>query len=109
MDAFIRHAEQILETAVEAQACGTPEYLIAVSANGPIRVISETAGWSLAALSADSGATAVYKIARRLNRIVVEGWSAGRTCMLSQELTKPARSRPVGTVQMALAPLGWLA
>jgi hypothetical protein len=94
MDAFLRNAGQILETAAEAQAAEGPlnhpsEYLIAVLRAGSIRMMADAAGWSLPALAAEYGAAAVYRVNRRPRSVRVEAWSAGRTCILTRELPRP--------------------
>lgn len=94
MDALLRNAGQILETAVEAQAAEGPvshssEYLIAVLRAGSIRMIAGAAGWSLPALAAEHGASAVYRVTRRPRSVGVEACSAGRTCVLTRELQGP--------------------
>jgi hypothetical protein len=94
MDSFVRNAEQILETAIKAKDCGTPEYLISVSYQGSIQILSETTGWSLPALAAERGATAVYRVRRKGRLVRVEGWSAGRNCVLDRELSEDWRPRP---------------
>ena len=81
MDALLRHAGQILETAAEAQEAGGPlghpsEYLIAVLRVGSIRMIADAGGWSLPALAAEYGASAVYRVTRRTSSVRVEAWSA---------------------------------
>jgi hypothetical protein len=91
MDAFLRNAGQILETAAEAQAADglvspPSEYLIAISREGSIRMMADAAGWSLLALAAEHGASAVYRVTRRPRSVRVEAWSAGRTCVLTREL-----------------------
>ncbi len=90
MDAFIKDAEQILETAGNAE--GPAEHLIAVLRSGSVRILSETTGWSLPALAAEYGASAVYRVVRRARQVRVEAWSFGRTCVLTREL--PAPSHP---------------
>jgi len=94
MDAFLRNAGQILETAAEAQAADglvnhSSEYLIAISRAGSIRMLADASGWSLPALAAEYGASAVYRVNRRPRSVRVEAWSAGRTYTLTREL--PAR------------------
>ena len=91
MDALLRNAGQILETAVEAQTAEgplnhSPEYMIAVLRTGSIRMLADAAGWSLPALAAEYGASAVYRVARHPRSVRVEAWSAGRTCVLTREL-----------------------
>jgi hypothetical protein len=91
MDPLLRHAEEILETASEAQAAQGPlstdrsEYLIAVLRSGSIRMIADNGNWSLSALAAEYGASAVYRVTRRIRSVRVEAWSAGRTCVLTRE------------------------
>ena len=86
MDTFLRHAEQILDTALQARGGGSPEYLISVSYTGSIHILSDAAGWSLPALAAEHGATAVYRVKRSGMKVHVEGWSYGRTCVLTREM-----------------------
>lgn len=99
MDAFLRDAEQILETAVEAQATAgrenPAEHLIAVLRSGSIRMLSDAAGWSLPAVAMEYGASAVYRVTRRARQVRVEAWSFARTCVLTRELSTtfaPARN-----------------
>jgi hypothetical protein len=85
MDAFLRDAERILETAVAAGSCPA-EYLIAILRTGSIRLLSDAQGWSLPALAAEYGASAVYRVTRRGRTARVEAWSLGRTCVLTREV-----------------------
>lgn len=89
MDTFLRHAEQLLDTAAEAREGGAHEYLISVSYLGAIQILSDAAGWSLPALAAEHGATAVYRVQRQGKQAQVEGWSAGRSCVLKREWPQP--------------------
>jgi len=94
VDAFVRNAEEILETACRAEARGASEYLIAISQAGCIRMISETTAWSLPALATEYAASAVYRVMRRGSSVRVEGWSAGRSCVLNRELPRMAWQLP---------------
>lgn len=99
MDALLRHAGEILETAAEAQAAeGSPnlpaEYLIVVSRTGSIRMIADGGDWSLPALATEYGAAAAYRVSRRLRSVRVEAWSAGRSCVLTRELAARPLSAP---------------
>ena len=115
MDAFLRNAEQILETALEGRSDpaltgALPDYLIAVSRTGALRIIEDSNDWSLPALAADFGATAVYRVARRARLVRVEGWSVGRTCVLSREMAGPqARTSGVAATRNCLPPDRWIA
>jgi hypothetical protein len=106
MDALLRHAGQILETAAEAQGAEGPdhpsEYLIAVLRVGSIRMFADSGGWSLPALAAEYGASAVYRVTRRTSSVRVETWSAGGTCVLTREL--PAQHARRATPPALIAP-----
>ena len=108
MDTFLRHAEQILETASEGGEYETPEYLISVSYLGSIHILSEPAGWSLPGLAAEHGAVAVYRVKRFGQKVRVEGWSASRTCVLTRDwpVTKPRRAA-YPTVELLAAGSVW--
>jgi len=86
MDAFLRNAEQILETAWEAKDSGASEYLISLSYRGGMQMLTDTMGWSLPALAAEHGALAVYRVSRPGKQIRVEGWAPSRTCVLNRDL-----------------------
>lgn len=108
MDALLRHAGEILETAAEGQATEGPpnhptEYLIAILRAGSIRMIADAGGWSLPALATEYGAAAVYRVSRRLRSVRVEAWSAGRTCVLTRELPAHHACRVTSTALIA----GW--
>ena len=100
MDALLRNAGEMLETAAEAQAAEGPladrsEYLIAVLRTGCIRMIADAGDWSLSALAAEYGASTVYRVIRRPRSVRVEAWSAGRSCVHTRELAAPcARGAP---------------
>ncbi|PWU01503.1 MAG: hypothetical protein C5B51_22675 [Terriglobia bacterium] len=106
MDSFLRDAEQILETAVQAKDSGTPEYLISVSYRGTIDILAETAGWSLAGFAAERGSRAVYRVSHRSGGVRVEGWSAGRECVLSRRQPLPEWMRvPRAALYATLQPV----
>ena len=90
MDVFLRHAEQILDTATATP--GQTEYLISLSHEGSIRMLADAEGWSLPALAAEQGSAAVYRVRRQRKMVRVEGWSAGRSCILNRNL--PALTAP---------------
>jgi hypothetical protein len=101
VDTFIRHAEQILDTALEARDSAASEYLISVSYSGSIHILSEATGWSLPALAAEHGATAVYRVKRLGKKVHVEGWSAGRSCVLTRDWPAPwTMPAPYPTLQL---------
>jgi hypothetical protein len=107
MDAFLRDAEQILETAVASES-GPAEHLIAILRTGSIRMLSDGSGWSLPALAAEYGAKAVYRVTRRGRTARVEAWSLGRTCVLTREF--PGVLRNMASLQhLQPSPLALLA
>lgn len=88
MEALLRNAEHILETAVHATDGQYQDCTLCVSRGGDIRVSTEQAGWSLPALAADTGAAAVYRIERRWRTVRVEAWSPGGSCVLLKDLPR---------------------
>ena len=99
MEAFLRNAEQILETAAASKDAGASEYLIAISREGGLSMqIDEGGAWSLAALAAERGAMAVYRVQRKSRTVRVEGWSYGQKCMLSREIRTAESAVPPATV-----------
>jgi hypothetical protein len=91
VEAFLRNAEQILETAAASKDAGASEYLIAISREGTISMqVDDGGAWSLPALAAERGAMAVYRVQRKSRMVRVEGWSYGEKCVLSREISRPA-------------------
>jgi hypothetical protein len=76
----------MLETAVRATDGQYQDCTVCVSRSGGIHVSTEQSGWSLVALAADTGATAVYRIERRTSTVRVEAWSPGGSCVLRRDL-----------------------
>ena len=95
MSTFLRHAEEILETAV----IGSGEVAIVIDRQGGLR-LPDPAGWSLPAMRTEYGAAAVYKGERRGNSIRVEGWDGLRSCRIE---TAPTSRRPTGKALPAVA------
>jgi hypothetical protein len=106
MDAFLRDAEQILETAIAAGSGPSEhaEHLIAILRTGSIRLLSDTNGWSLPALGAEYGASAVYRVTRRGRLARLEAWSLGRTCVLTRELTGIVDAVTPWSLPLSLSP-----
>jgi len=72
----------------EAQDCA-----ICVSHLGDIRVIAESAGWSLPAMAAAFGAKALFHVVRRGDMVTVDAWSPKATCTLRRESLRPSPLR----------------
>ena len=64
------------------------ETAILIDRAGGMRML-DPCGWSLPALSAEYGASAVYKVERRGTTVRVEGWSGGQRCLIQRDL-RPA-------------------
>ena len=93
MEALLRNAEQILDTAATARDDGAQDCTICITRLGAIRILTEPAGWSLPALAADLGAAALYRVERSGGRVRVEAWSPAGTCVLRRDLCVPWWSR----------------
>jgi hypothetical protein len=76
---LLRQAEDIVEIATR----GNQDLAILIDAAGAIRIIDPT-GWSLPALAAESGASAVFKVERRAGALRVEGWDGAQRCLIQR-------------------------
>ena len=83
VDAFLRDAQEILDTALGGDAAAA-EWAVVVDRQGGIRLL-DPAGWNLSALAAEFGARSVFCVRRRAGGVRVEGWSGLRSCVLEQE------------------------
>jgi hypothetical protein len=86
VDRFLSQAEEILDIAASSHS--SMEAVILIDRLGGMRMM-EASGWSLPALTAEYGATAVFRIERRSTGVRVEGWNGSQRCLL--ERTPPAR------------------
>jgi len=82
---FLQQAEDILEIAASGDS-GTQDLVIVMDRQGGMRMLDPT-GWSLPALSAEYGATAVYKVERRGATVRVEGWDGSERCLIQRNLS----------------------
>ena len=101
----MQQAEDILDVAVAANDPGAQDVAILMDRQGGMRML-DAAGWSLPAMSAEFGATAVYKVERRGGTVRVEGWGGGQRCLIQRNV--PACS---GTLYPSCIPqrqLGYL-
>jgi hypothetical protein len=92
VSAFLQQAEGILDVA-GAGAPGSREIAIVLSPQGSIRML-DSAGWSLPALSAEFGATAVFRVERRGHTLRVEGFSGLERCLLQRDIRTPHTAKP---------------
>jgi hypothetical protein len=79
---FLRQAEDVLDTAFDGD--GDQDVVIVIGRQGVIRMM-DPAGWTLPALSAEYGATAVYRVERRGNATRVEGLCGAERCLLQRK------------------------
>jgi len=86
VSAFLQRAEDILNVAVAGNGYGTGDVAILIDPRGGMRML-DPADWSLPAISAEYGATAVYKVERRGGAVRVEGWSSGQRCLIQRNVT----------------------
>src|ERR1035437_5391952 len=103
--AFLQRAEDILEIASTGDN-GSPDVVIVIDRQGGMRML-DPLGWSLAALSAEYGAAAVYRVERRGSAVRVEGWDGSERCLIQREKTsrKLFHLPGMGTGAYALMPL----
>jgi len=87
VSAFLQQAEDILDVAVAGNSYGAGDVAILLDRQGGMRML-DPAGWSLPALSAEFGATAVYKVERRCGTVRVEGWGGGQRCLIQREFAQ---------------------
>ena len=98
MSAFLQQAEDILDVAIAGNRYGAGDVAILIGRQGGMRML-DPAGWSLPALSAEFGASAVYKVERRGGAVRVEGWSGGQRCLIQRNVM------PLPSLQPTLYPL----
>jgi hypothetical protein len=91
--AFLRQAEDILDVAAGGDG-SLQDVVILIDRQGGMRMLDPT-GWTLPALSAEYGATAVYKVERRRGTVRVEGWDGSQRCLIQ---------RNVGSVKLSHFP-----
>ena len=82
MSAFLERAEDILDTAFEGDA--DQDVLILMDRQGGMRIL-DSSGWTLPAVSAEYGASAVYHVERRSGTVRVEGLSGSERCLLQRK------------------------
>ena len=79
-----RQAEEILDIAVAGDG-DAGDLAILIDRQGGMRMLDPN-GWSLPALCAEFGGTAVYTVVRRAHTVRVEGWGGGERCLLQRDL-----------------------
>jgi hypothetical protein len=82
---FLQQAEDILDVAASGDS-SLQDVVIVMDRQGGMRML-DPSGWSLPALSAEYGATAVYKVEKRGATVRVEGWDGFERCLIQRNLS----------------------
>jgi len=82
---FLQQAEDILDVAASGDS-NLQDVAISMDRLGGMRML-DPAGWTLPALAAEYGATAVYKVERRGAAVRVEGWNGTERCLVQRTLS----------------------
>ena len=101
MRAFLQQAEDILDVAASRNS-SMQDVVIVMDRQGGMRML-DPCGWTLPALSAEFGATAVYTVERRGAAIRVEGWDGSQRCLLQRDLSTPKLHHLPGMANVAHA------
>ena len=83
MSVFLRHAEEILEIALQ----GEEPLAILIDRQGGLRMM-DPSGWSLPALRQEYGAGSVFKVDRYAGMLRVEGWDGTQKCLLERPIAR---------------------
>ena len=83
--AFLSQAEDILDVAASGDT-SLQDVVIVMDRQGGMRML-DPSGWSLPALGAEYGATAVYKVERRCATVRVEGWDGSQRCLIQRDIS----------------------
>jgi hypothetical protein len=81
----LQQAEDILEVAASGDS-NLQDLVIVMDRQGGMSML-DPCGWSLQALSAEYGATAVYKVEKRGSTVRVEGWDGFERCLIQRSLS----------------------
>ena len=87
VSALLRQAEEILEIAMAGGE--SQSHAIVIDRLGGMRML-DGSGWALPALSAEFGATSVFRVERRAGTVRVEGLAGSERCLLQK--SEPASS-----------------
>jgi hypothetical protein len=98
---FLQQAEDILDVAASGDT-SLQDVVIVIDRQGSMRML-DPIGWSLPALSAEFGATAVYKVERRGEMVRVEGWNGFQRCLIQRNLSSAKLFHLPGMGSMAHA------
>jgi hypothetical protein len=91
---FLQQAEDVLDVAASGDT-SLQDVAIVMDRQCGMRMLDPT-GWSLPALAAEYGATAVYKVERRGSTVRVEGWNGAERCLVQRTLSSGRLSQLPG-------------
>jgi hypothetical protein len=94
VSSFLQQAEDILDIAASGES-SLEDMAIVMDRQSGMRMLNP-AGWSLPALAAEYGATAVYKVERRATAVRVEGWNGSERCLVQRTLQSARLSQLPG-------------
>lgn len=83
MTALSQRAEEILDTAVHADD-NWRGLVILIDRQGGMRML-DPAGWTMSALSAEFGASAVFQVKKGPGTTSVEGWAGNDRCLIERQ------------------------
>jgi hypothetical protein len=83
VDTFLEHAQQILDVAQSDSSGSTEDFALLIRPDGGLHFIMETP-FTLEAASQYGGAQSAYRVTRSRTGVRVEGWSAGRKCLIEE-------------------------
>jgi hypothetical protein len=90
VDAFLRNAENLFESARTASAHGTiGDLSVLIAPDGAIHMICGS-DWALDRLAAENGAAMAYRIREHRGRVRIDGRSGQATCLFESD--PPARA-----------------
>jgi hypothetical protein len=81
VNGLVDRAAEILDIAANGEGC--VDSAIVVDRQGGLRIV-DAGGWSLGGLSAEYGASAVYRIERTSATVRVEGRDGRQRCVIEQ-------------------------
>jgi hypothetical protein len=84
VDSFLEHAQQILDVAQSDSSGSREDFALLIRPDGGLHFIMESQ-FTLEAASEYGGASSAYRVTRSGSGVRVQGWSAGRTCVLQEK------------------------
>lgn len=82
MTGLWQQAEELLDTA--SRAAMGPATVILVDRQGGMRIL-DPIGWTMPALAAEFGASAIFKVSKTQGTTSVEGWAGSDRCLIERQ------------------------